>query len=264
MKFTKMHGLGNDYVYVNTISQNIKDPSETAKKLSDRHYGIGADGLILIGRSSDADFKMEIYNSDGSSAKMCGNGIRCVGKYVYEKGLTKKKILTVETPAGIKKLFLSVIEDQVKKITVDMGKPEIGEKHLPIQADGIVYDASFISMGNHHIVIQTEDLKNLVIEKAGPKLEKHFFFPDRVNVEFIHVKNENEIEVRVWERGSGETLACGTGACAAAIAYMADQSDKREIKVLLKGGELLVRWEKEGNVYMTGPAEFVFEGEINV
>ena len=264
MKFTKMHGLGNDYVYVNTLSENIKDPSETAKKISDRHYGIGADGLILIGRSSDADFKMEIYNADGSLAKMCGNGIRCVGKYVYEKGLTKKRLLTVETPAGIKKVFLSVSEDRVTKITVNMGKPKIGEKHLPIQADGIVYDASFISIGNHHIVIRTEDLDNLIIEKTGPKLEKHLFFPDGVNVEFIRIKNENEIEARIWERGSGETLSCGTGACAAAIAYMADQSDRKEIKVILRGGELSIRWGKEGNVYMTGPAEFVFEGEINV
>ncbi|TCS81715.1 diaminopimelate epimerase [Muricomes intestini] len=274
MKFTKMQGLGNDYVYINGFIEKIGNPAELAVKISDRHFGIGSDGLILINPSSVADFEMEMYNADGSRGEMCGNGIRCVAKYVYDYGLIDKTQISVETLSGIKYLVLTVENQKVVQVRVDMGKPELkpdripilaeGETviNVPIEVDGREYKMTGVSMGNPHVVIYMDDIQHLDIERIGPKFENHECFPNRINTEFVKVLDRNTVEMRVWERGSGETLACGTGACAVAVACVLGGLTEEKITVRLLGGDLFIEWDWEKDtVYMTGPAEVVFDGE---
>lgn len=274
MKFTKMHGLGNDYVYVDCFSEQIENPSELAIQVSDRHFGIGSDGLILIKPSEKADFEMEMYNADGSRGEMCGNGIRCVAKYVYDYGLTDKTQISVDTLGGIKYLDLTVEDGKVVLVKVDMGSPILEPSKIPILADGervvdepiltdgMEYRMTGVSMGNPHAVIFMNDVKNLEIENIGPLFENHERFPNRINTEFVRVIDRNTVEMRVWERGSGETLACGTGACAVTVACILNGLTEDEITVKLLGGDLKIRWDREKNtVFMTGPATVVFDGE---
>ncbi len=265
MKFTKMHGLGNDYIYFDCTKENfIDDPNALSIKLSDRHFGVGGDGIVMIMSSDKADFKMRMFNADGSEGKMCGNAARCIGKYVYDKGLTYKKELTLETLSGIKYLTLNVENGKVKTVSVDMGKPKIGAVGDTLSANGTEYVYTFVDVGNPHCVIFTDDdAENLELEKIGPSIENHRLFPDRANVEFINVKDENNLRMRVWERGSGETWACGTGACAATAAAVANGFSKKnqDVKIRLNGGTLSINYTGD-TVIMTGPAEFVFEGEI--
>ena len=275
MKFTKMQGIGNDYVYVNCFEETVADPARTAEYVSERHFGIGSDGLILIKPSKVADCMMDMYNLDGSQGAMCGNGIRCVAKYVYDYGIVKKTELTVETKSGIKKLKLSVENGKVSQVEVNMGEPILKASEIPIcsendqvlneaiEVDGTIYHMTGVSMGNPHAVVFLEDVENLDIEKLGPSFENHPRFPDRVNTEFIQVLDPNTLKMRVWERGSGETLACGTGACASAVASALNGFSGNEVTVKLLGGDLKIRWDRESNqVYMTGPAAVVFDGEI--
>ena len=277
MKFTKMQGCGNDYVYVDCTKNLIDNIPETARKVSDRHFGIGSDGLILIRPSKEADFMMDMYNYDGSRSQMCGNGIRCVGKYVYDYGLTDKSHIKIETLSGVKDLELFVEEGKVQSVTVDMGKPILTPSLIPVDLDmdmvinepllvnGEIYKITCVSMGNPHAVVFVEDTKNVPIEIVGPLFENHEIFPERVNTEFIHVIDHTHIDMRVWERGSGETLACGTGACASVIACILNGLTDHEVRVTLLGGDLIVRYdEKVDLVYMTGPAVKVFEGEIDI
>lgn len=277
MKFTKMQGLGNDYVYVNCVEQKLENASEVAKVISDRHYGVGSDGLILINASEVADFEMEMYNADGSRGEMCGNGIRCVGKYVYDYGLTDKTHVTIETLAGIKYLDLLVEDGKVKQVKVNMGSPLLkpeevpvvfeGERVVdaPILVDGKEYRMTSVGMGNPHTIVFMDDLEHLEIESIGPKFEHHECFPNRVNTEFVKVLDRTHAHMRVWERGSGETLACGTGACAVAVACILNGLTEDEVTVTLLGGDLQIQWDREENiVYMTGPAEVVFDGEWNL
>lgn len=273
MEFTKMQGLGNDYVYVNCFKEKIENPSEMAVKVSDRHFGIGSDGLILIKPSEVADFEMEMYNADGSRGEMCGNGIRCVAKYVYDYGLTDKTSISVETLGGIKYLDLTVEHGKVTLVKVDMGtsilKPELipivakGETVIdePIMVGGKEYHMTGVSMGNPHDVVFMDDIKNLEIEKIGPLFENHERFPNRINTEFVNVIDRHTAQMRVWERGSGETLACGTGACAVAVACILNGLTENTVTVKLLGGDLQIEWDREKNtVYMTGPAEVSFDG----
>lgn len=277
MKFTKMQGLGNDYVYVNCFKETIENPPEMAKKVSNRNFGIGSDGLIMINPSDVADFEMEMYNADGSRSEMCGNGIRCVGKYVYDYGLTEKEHISVETLAGIKYLDLTVEDGKVKLVKVDMGSPELVPENIPIVADGnrvidepinvngTEYRMTGVSMGNPHAVVYVEDVKGLDIETIGPAFENHERFPNRVNTGFVKVLDRNTVEMRVWERGSGETMACGTGACAVAVACILNGFTEDKVTVKLLGGDLQIEWDKEADkIYMTGPAEVSFDGEINL
>ena len=277
MKFTKMQGLGNDYVYVNCFEEKIENPPAVARYVSDRHFGIGSDGLIMINPSEVADFEMEMYNADGSRGEMCGNGIRCVAKYVYDYGLTDKTQISVETLGGIKYLDLTVEDGKVVLVKVDMGKPELksdlipiiseNEKVIdePIEVDGHVYNMTGVSMGNPHTVIYVDDVKNLDLEKIGPKFENHERFPKRINTEFVHCIDRNTVEMRVWERGSGETLACGTGACAVAVASILNNLTDTRVTVKLLGGDLQIEWDREKNhVFMTGPAKVVFDGVIDI
>ena len=277
MKFTKMQGLGNDYVYVNCFKETIENPPEMAKKVSNRNFGIGSDGLIMINPSDVADFEMEMYNADGSRSEMCGNGIRCVGKYVYDYGLTEKEHISVETLAGIKYLDLTVEDGKVKLVKVDMGSPELVPENIPIVADGnrvidepinvngTEYRMTGVSMGNPHAVVYVEDVKGLDIETIGPAFENHERFPNRVNTEFVKVLDRNTVEMRVWERGSGETMACGTGACAVAVACILNGFTEDKVTVKLLGGDLQIEWDKEADkIYMSGPAEVSFDGEINL
>lgn len=279
MKFTKMQGIGNDYVYVDCFRETVKNPSKTAKIVSDRHFGIGSDGLILICPSEKADFRMVMYNADGSEGAMCGNGIRCVGKYVYDYGLTDKTDLSVETKSGIKYLKLTVENDKAVKIRVNMGRPERCAEKIPIvtaheqvqeeeiEAAGRMWKMTGISMGNPHAVVPYDgNLEDLEIEKIGPCFEHHKVFPDRVNTEFIRVLDDHTVQMRVWERGSGETLACGTGACAVAVAALWNRWVKEgPVTVRLLGGDLTIEWDRnEDTVYMTGPAQVVFDGEIDL
>lgn len=277
MKFTKMQGLGNDYVYVNCFKETIPNPPETARFVSNRHFGIGSDGLIMIHPSEKADFEMEMYNADGSRGEMCGNGIRCVGKFVYDYGLTDQTEIAVETLAGIKYLHLTVEDGKAVEIRVDMGSPVLDADEIPVVSrneqvvdepivvDGREYRMTAVSMGNPHTVVFVEDVKGLNLEKIGPKFEQHERFPQRVNTEFARVLDRRTVEMRVWERGSGETLACGTGACAVAVACILNELTEDEVTVKLLGGDLKIQWDREENkVYMTGPAEIVFEGEISI
>ena len=275
MKFTKMQGIGNDYVYVNCLQETIENPSELAKKISDRHYGVGSDGLIMINPSDRADFEMEMYNADGSRGEMCGNGIRCVAKYVYDYGLTDKTSISVETLAGIKYLDLTVEDGKVVLVKVDMGKPMLRPEEVPvvsekeevidepITVDGQEYRMTCVSMGNPHaVVFIDQDVKEFPLETVGVKFENHERFPKRVNTEFVNVLDRHTAQMRVWERGSGETLACGTGACAVAVACALNGLTEDEVTVKLLGGDLQIKWDREKNtVYMTGPAEVVFDGE---
>ena len=277
MKFTKMQGLGNDYVYVNCFQEKIENPVETAIKVSNRNFGIGSDGLIMINPSKVADCEMEMYNADGSRSEMCGNGIRCVGKYVYDYGIAKKPRISVETLAGIKYLDFTIENGKVKLVKVDMGSPELVPANIPVVAegdtaidepinvDGVDYRMTCVSMGNPHAVVYIDDVKGLDIEKVGPKFENHERFPRRVNTEFVRVIDRNTVEMRVWERGSGETLACGTGACAVAVSSILNGYTENKVTVKLLGGDLFIEWDREANkVYMTGPAEVSFDGEIQL
>lgn len=286
MKFTKMHGCGNDYVYVDCTKEVIPNISETAIRVSDRHFGIGSDGLILIKASDVADFEMDMYNADGSRGKMCGNGIRCVAKYVYDHGLTDKTTITVNTLSGIKTLQLTIEDGKVSKVRVDMGEPELIPAQVPVKASvlgladdrreaivaepleikGRSYDITCVSMGNPHcITFIAEDVRDFPLEEVGPVFEKHELFPERVNTEFINVIDKDHLRMRVWERGSGETLACGTGACAVAVASYLNGFTGRSVDIELLGGHLeIVYDEKTNHVFMTGPATEVFSGEIDL
>lgn len=275
MKFTKMHGCGNDYVYVDCTQTTLENIPETAIKVSDRHFGVGSDGLILIKSSEVADFCMDMYNNDGSRGKMCGNGIRCVGKYVYEHGLTNKTSLTIETLSGIKELALIVEDKKVVQVTVNMGRPITEPSLIPAKSDKEIilnepltldeetYFITCVSMGNPHAVVYVEDPMLLDLEKLGPKFDLHEMFPERVNTEFVKIIDRKHVQMRVWERGSGETLACGTGACACVVASVLNGFTDHEVKVSLLGGELTIRYDEENRmVYMTGPATEVFHGEF--
>lgn len=263
MRFVKMHGLGNDYIFLNCMDGLPEDPGGLSRRLSDRHFGVGGDGLICVCPSDRADFKMRMFNADGSEGTMCGNGIRCFGKYVYDRGLTGRTRLTVETPAGVRELVLLIRSGRVQGAAVDMGAPVVGLPVL-VEAGGAQYTAVPVSMGNPHAVVEADDPAALDLEALGPLFERCPVFPNRVNAEFIRVLNRREVEMRVWERGSGETLACGTGACACAAAMMAAGRLDREAAVHLTGGDLKVRWEeKSGHMFMTGPAVCVFDGELD-
>lgn len=300
MKFTKMHGCGNDYIYVNGFTEKIEPEKkpELAQRLSDRHFGIGGDGVIFINPSTEADFEMEMYNADGSRAEMCGNGIRCVAKYVYDKGLTDKTDISVISCGKVKYLQLFIKEGKVDSVRVNMGAPILqpgwipvimsdGKKHTgachgvreqennadeaakenvinePITVQGKEYKMTCVSMGNPHAVIFIDDVTNLEIEKVGPYFENHERFPNRINTEFVKVLDQKTVQMRVWERGTGETLACGTGCCATVVACILNGLTDNTVTVKLLGGEIEITWDREADlVYMTGPAETVFEGEI--
>lgn len=280
MRFTKMHGLGNDYIYVNCFKEHIENPPKVARFVSDRHFGVGSDGLIMINPSECSDFEMEMYNADGSRSEMCGNGIRCVAKYVYDNGLTDKTSISVETLGGIKYLELTVKDGKTEFVRVNMGKPELSPKLIPVVSgspeDEAVIDAPIlvggreyrmtsVSMGNPHTVVYVDDVDGLDIEEIGPKFENHERFPNRVNTEFVKVLDRHTAQMRVWERGSGETLACGTGACAVAVSCILNGLTEDKVTVKLLGGDLEIEWDREADVvYMTGPATVVFDGEINI
>lgn len=278
MQFTKMHGIGNDYIYVNCFQQTPAHPSELAVRLSDRHFGVGSDGLILIQPSDVADCKMEMFNADGSIGMMCGNGIRCVGKYVYDRGLVKKDVLQVETRSGIKTLHLNIQDGTVSSVRVNMGPPELEAAKIPVQflkervineavqsPSGNIWYITCVSMGNPHCVTFVEDVDGLDLPRFGPEMEHHEMFPEQVNMEFVRVISPEEIQMRVWERGSGETWACGTGACASAVASALNGRTGRRVTVHLKGGDLVVDWDEQTNdVFMEGPATFVFDGTVEI
>ena len=277
MRFTKMQGCGNDYIYVNAMEERVESPGRLAKAVSDRHFGIGADGLILIGASKTADFSMEMYNADGSKGAMCGNGIRCVGKYVYEHGLTRKTTLTIETGSGNRVIHLQTGENlnEICQVTVEMGTPEFRAAQIPVVSLGEYvlehkitvcgenYTMTCLSMGNPHAVIFSEEINGISLEETGRELEFHPRFPERANIEFCHVTARDRMEIRVWERGVGETLACGTGACAAVVASVLNDLTDEEVIVKLLGGELSVRWDRKVNhVFLEGPAVKVFDGVL--
>lgn len=264
MKFTKMQGIGNDYVYVNCFEEQVENPSETAKIVSSRHFGIGSDGLILICPSEAADCRMRMFNADGSEGKMCGNGIRCVGKYVYDHGIVSSTQIDVETLDGIKHLDMTVKDKKVTAVRVDMGVPRLTSRlPEPIVVDGKELEFTGISVGNPHAVYYVDDVASLDLEKIGPFFENHVRFPDRVNSEFIELVDRGHIKMRVWERGSGETMACGTGATASAVASMMLGLTDDTVEVELLGGSLVIEWDREsGHAFMTGPAAEVFHGEI--
>ena len=275
MNFTKMHGGGNDYVYVNMFEEHIDDPAEMSIKVSDRHFGIGSDGLITIEPSDIADFRMRIYNADGSEAEMCGNGIRCVAKYVYDHKLTDKTEISVQTGAGVKILKLFVEGVKVEQVTVDMGEPVLAPAEIPVVADGdrVVdepievcgkeWRMTCVSMGNPHAVVFVDDVENFELEKYGPHFENHERFPKRTNTEFVHVVSRTEAYMRVWERGSAETWACGTGTCATVMACILNGKTDNKVLVHLRGGDLTIEYdEKTNHVFMTGPATEVFNGEV--
>lgn len=273
MKFTKMHGIGNDYIYVNCFEEKISDPSRLSLVMSKQHFGVGSDGLILIGSSDTADFSMRIFNSDGSEADMCGNGIRCLGKYVYDRGLTDKTELTVSTMGGLKKLWLTVEGGKVIRVRADMGMPELTPAKIPVDVDaeqvmqyplqilGKTLPITCVSMGNPHAVIFVTDPDAIDLPVVGGMIEHHPLFPRRTNVEFVRVIRRDMLQMRVWERGAGETLACGTGACASLVAAVMNGLADRCAQIKLAGGNLQLEWNEEDNhVYQTGPATFVFDG----
>ena len=277
MEFTKMQGCGNDYVYVNGFENKIDNPNKLSEIVSDRHFGIGSDGLIVINPSEKADFKMSMYNADGSEGKMCGNGIRCVAKYVYDNKMTDKTTITVETLSGIKTLELNVKNDKVETVKVNMGTPILLPKDVPVVSDKdkvvdepiVIDDKEYritcVSMGNPHAITFIENTDDLEIETIGPKFENNPIFPDRVNTEFIQVLDRNTVKIRVWERGSGETFACGTGACATVVACVLNGLTDDKVTVKLLGGDLFIEYNREENtVYMTGPAKVSFTGKIEV
>lgn len=274
MKFTKMHGCGNDYVYVNLFEEKIDNPAELSIKVSDRHFGIGSDGLITIGPSDVADFRMRIYNADGSEAEMCGNGIRCVAKYVYDHKMTDKTEISVESGAGIKYLTLFVEQGKVEQVRVDMGEPILEPEQIPVLAEGDkvvdepievcgkTWNMTCVSMGNPHAVVFVDNVADFEIEKYGPHFEKHERFPKRTNTEFVEIISREEINMRVWERGSDETWACGTGTCASVMACILNNRTDNKVLVHLRGGDLTIEYnEKTNHIFMTGPATEVFSGE---
>ena len=279
MKFTKMHGCGNDYIYVDGAQEQIpaeKKP-EAVRRLSDRHFGIGGDGVIFINPSKEADFEMEMYNADGSRAEMCGNGIRCVAKYVFDKHLTNQKELDIISAGKVKHIILTVENGEAILAKVNMGRPELASELIPVLSEhetvineeiivqGNPYHMTCVSMGNPHAVIFMDDVKGLQIEQIGPYFEQHERFPKRINTEFVKVIDRQNVEMRVWERGTGETLACGTGCCATVTACVLNGLTDRKITVHLLGGDITVEWEEaEDTIYMTGPAKTVFEGEIDL
>lgn len=277
MKFSKMHGIGNDYIYVNCFEETVNEPEKVSVVLSDRHKGVGSDGLVLIMPSDKADFRMRIFNADGSEAMMCGNATRCIGKYVYDMGLTDKTDITLETNSGIKYLTLYLKDNKVDSVTVDMGKAILVPKDIPVNSDldlfvsqpvevcGKIWDITCVSMGNPHAVIFTEGVAELDLEKIGPHFENNILFPNRVNTEFAEVIDEHTLNMRVWERGSGETFACGTGTCATVVAAVLNGICKHDEEVLvhLRGGDLRITYKSDGTVLMTGPAEYVFEGTVS-
>jgi len=271
--FTKLHGIGNDYIYINAIKHSVKNPKKLAIAMSNRNFGVGSDGLILILPSDKADFTMRMFNADGSEAEMCGNGIRGFAKYVYDHGLTKKTTIAVETLAGVKQVRCTVKNGKVHTVTVDMGEPILLRDKIPmlgnpgtvieedLHVDGVKFSITAVSMGNPHVVIYVEDVKNFPVEKYGPMIENHELFPKRTNVEFVQIVTGKEVIQRTWERGSGETLACGTGASAVTVAGVLTEKTDRRLKVHLKGGNLAIEWNnKDNHVYLTGTAEEVFEG----
>ena len=275
IKFTKMHGLGNDYVYIDAINQKIQNELKLAQFVSNRHFGIGSDGLILICESKVADFKMRMFNSDGSEAEMCGNGIRCVGKFVYDKGFTSKTTVTIETLAGIKTLKLNIKDKKVETVRVDMGEPileadkipviskEEPVKNLELEAENRKFKFTCVSMGNPHAIPIVENTKEFEVERYGKILEVDKAFPKKANIEFAQVIDKENIKMRVWERGAGETLACGTGACATAVACNLLNLTGRKVNIELLGGILNIEWnENDNHIYMTGPAVTVFDGEL--
>ena len=279
MKFTKMQGIGNDYVYINCFEETVKDPSAVARFVSDRHFGIGSDGLILIRPSQVADCEMDMYKLDGSQGAMCGNGIRCVAKYVFDHGIVNKTSISIVTKSGIKYVDLTVKDGKASLIRVNMGSPILQATQIPvvadteqvidapIQVDGQEYHYTAVSMGNPHAIVYVEDTDSLDLAKIGPSFENHVNFPDRINTEFVQVLDEHTLKMRVWERGSGETLACGTGACAVAVASILNGhvSPDTPVTVKLLGGDLQIFWNRSENlVYMTGPAVTVFDGQIDL
>ncbi|MBQ4312614.1 MAG: diaminopimelate epimerase [Clostridia bacterium] len=278
MRFTKMHGIGNDYVYIDCVNQQLDNPGELAIKLSDRRFGIGGDGIILICPSETADFRMRMFNADGSEGKMCGNGIRCFSRFVYEKGMTDKTELAIETLAGIKYVTLTVEDGTVTGIRVDMGAPIFASEHIPVLYDGeemidkpiaiggMEFNATCVSMGNPHCVVFVDDVDSFPLEAVGPKFENNKIFPDRVNTEFVRKLDDGSLQMRVWERGSGETWACGTGACAVlAAAVRTGVIEGRSATIHLRGGDLFIEWDEEtGSIFMTGGATFVFDGEVEL
>jgi diaminopimelate epimerase len=273
--FVKLHGIGNDYVYIDGFDSTIPEPAELARRISPRRTAIGSDGLILVQPSSAADCRMEMYNADGSRGEMCGNGIRCVAKYAYESGRSRANPMRIETDAGIKVVQMKVKEGRVSEATVDMGPPILDGPRIPVAAegraidaplevDGTTYRVTCVSMGNPHCVVFLPDVEDLELERIGPLFEHHAFFPKRVNTEFVRVVSPQELRMRVWERGSGETAACGTGACAVLVAAVLTSQSERQAIVHLNGGDLRIEWSTDEHVYMTGPAEEVFRGEIEV
>lgn len=263
IKFHKMHGAGNDYIYINTMLYPVSNPEDFAIRWSKYHTGIGSDGLVLVGASDKADFSMRIFNADGSEALMCGNASRCIGKYVYDLGLTSKKKIALETLSGIKQLNLHTVNNQVETVSVDMGKPETGEKLTEIEIDGIKIEGTVVSIGNPHFVIFTEDIQTVDLPAIGPKIEHHPLFPDRTNVEFARILSDGKIRMRVWERGSGITQACGTGACAVLVAGVCTGKTDPKAIVQMDGGALTVEWNQQTDkVWMTGDAVMVYEGII--
>ena len=277
MKFVKMQGCGNDYIYIDGSKETVENKPEVVKKLSDRHFGIGGDGVIFINPSKIADFEMEMYNADGSRSEMCGNGIRCVAKYVYDYGLTDQTEITIESAGKIKYIRLFIKDGKVDQVRVNMGAPELSAVNVPVKAEteqvidapitveGTEYRMTCVSMGNPHAVIFMDEIQNLPMGQIGPKFEHHPCFPNRTNTEFVKVVDRHTVDMRVWERGTGETLACGTGCCATAVACVLNQKTEDDITVRLLGGELKIRWDREENcIYMTGPARVVFEGTIEL
>lgn len=274
MEFTKMHGCGNDYVYINCFKEKVNNPSELSIKMSDRHFGVGSDGLVLILPSEKADFRMRMYNSDGSEAEMCGNAIRCVGKYVYDRGMIGKANITIETLAGIKKLDLFIENSEVTLVTVDMGEPILDPEFIPVRStkNPVIkepltvlneeYHFTCVSMGNPHAITQVNNVKQFPLEKVGPLVEVNEMFPKKTNVEFVEILDRQNLNMRVWERGAGETLACGTGACATLVSCVLNNLSDRKATLHLLGGDLIIEWrESDNHVMMTGPAQFVFEGQ---
>lgn len=277
LKFTKMHGLGNDYIYFNGFEERIENPGALSIKISDRHFGIGSDGIVMILPSDTCDFRMRMFNNDGSEAEMCGNASRCVAKYVYDNGMTNKEEITLETLAGVMVLNMQVVDGKVEKVTVNMGQPILMTKDIPaifskdkvineaIEVDGTQYNITCVSMGNPHAIAFVEDVEKFDVHGVGILIENHEMFPRRINAEFAQIIDRNTIKMRVWERGSGETLACGTGASATLVAAVLNDLTDRKAKLILLGGDLEIEWNKaDNNVYMTGPATTVFQGEIEI
>lgn len=277
IQFTKMHGCGNDYVYINGFTQKLSQEEKPGfvRRVSDRHFGIGSDGVIFINPGKEADFEMEMFNADGSRSEMCGNGIRCVAKYVHDKGLTDREQFSIISGGQVKYMELTVQNGETKAVRVDMGEPELMAEKVPVRADtqqvvdapiqvcGRTFRMTCVSMGNPHAVVFVEDVEGLKIEELGPHFENHVRFPNRTNTEFVQVIDRSRVRMRVWERGTGETLACGTGCCATAVACVLNGLTDRKVTVQVPGGELIIEWdEKSNHIFMTGPAAFVFDGEI--